>query len=190
MKNLLKDNFQLARKFTHTARYIHDLLTLNNTTFENEITNIYPPELELKKTTEGTDYLSYLDITISIKNGKYVTTLYDKRDAFNFHIVNFPYLDSNIPAKPAYGTYISQLVRIGRICGDFITFASRNHTLTTRSIRQGFWYTKLCAAFKKFSHRHAEIFHKFKASTKLHNAAGIGLPLGIVGTLARNVSTR
>ena len=100
MKNLLKSNFQLAKKFTYTARYIDDLLTLNNTRFENEIRNIYPPELVLKKTTERVEHLSYLDIAISITNGKYVTTLYDKRDAFNFHIVNFPYLDSNILTKP------------------------------------------------------------------------------------------
>ena len=38
--------------------------------------------------------------------------VFDKRDGFNFHIVNFPHMDSNITSKPAYGVYISQLVRI------------------------------------------------------------------------------
>ena len=47
---------------------------------------------------------------------KYVTEVYDKRDAFNFNIVNFPYMSSNIPANPTYGVYISQLIRINRIC--------------------------------------------------------------------------
>ena len=54
--------------------------------------------------------VSYID-TISEK--RYVTTIYDKRDTFNFNIVNFPFMDSN---RPAYGVYISQLLRVGRIC--------------------------------------------------------------------------
>ena len=29
--------------------------------------------------------------------------IYDKRDDFNFHITNFPFLSSNIPSSPAYG---------------------------------------------------------------------------------------
>ena len=68
-----------------------------------------------------------------------------------FNIVNFPHLCSNIPTKPAYGVYISQLIRIGRICDSFKDFADRHYKLTTRLIQQGFWYTKLCFTFKKFS---------------------------------------
>ena len=33
------------------------------------------------------------------------TKLYDKRDDFNFPIVNFPFICSYIPAAPAYGVY-------------------------------------------------------------------------------------
>ena len=69
-------------------QYIDDLLTLNNRNFQGEIMNIYPSEL---KTTESSSNLSYLDISISICNNKYVTEVYDKRDSFNFEIVNFPY---------------------------------------------------------------------------------------------------
>ena len=85
--NLIKDNLCKAKRFSHTVRYIDDLLTLNNTMFEGEICNIYPTELTLKKTTECTSRLSYLDISISIYSGRYVTELYDKRDNFNFEIV-------------------------------------------------------------------------------------------------------
>ena len=93
-------------------RYIDDLLVLKNTTFEDVIQDIYPPELHLNKFTESTTALSYLDILITIEHGKYSTTLYDKRDSFQFQIVKFPEMSSNIPSKPAYGVYISQLVRI------------------------------------------------------------------------------
>ena len=59
--------------------------------------------------------------------------IYDKRDSFNFPIVNFPFMKSNIPSRPAYGVYISQLVTFGRI------FIKRNRSITTRLIRQGFF---------------------------------------------------
>ena len=46
------------------------------------VPNIYPPELEPKRTTESPTMLSYLD-------GKYHTTIVDKRDNFGINIVNF-----------------------------------------------------------------------------------------------------
>ena len=140
MKNLIKTNIIKARRFNNTMRYIYDLLVLNNPSFEDAIKDIYPTELQLKKTTENLTALSYLDILITIENGKYTTTLYDKRDSFQFDIVNFPDMSSSIPSKPAYGVYISQLVRIGRICSTYKTFCERHHKLTKKLIKQGFRY--------------------------------------------------
>ena len=61
-------------------------------------------------------------------------------------------MDSNIPSKPAYGIYISQLVRIGRICDDYNIFFTRHHQLTCRlaKLKQGFLYNKLVTNFKTF----------------------------------------
>ena len=137
VKDKLKDNHNQARL---VKRYIDDLLTLNNPSFEQEIPNIYPPQLQLKKTTEAPDKLSYLDICLQIQREKFKTSVYDKRDAFKFHIVNFPFLDSNIPTKPAYGVYISQLVRIGRICDKYEDFKERHRILATRLLKQGYKY--------------------------------------------------
>ena len=55
------------------AQYIDDLLTLKNDMFHSAIVDIYPDELKLKKTTESSTTLSYLDIKIGIVNGKYST---------------------------------------------------------------------------------------------------------------------
>ena len=63
------------------------------------------------------------------------------RDSFNFDIVNFPNMSSNIPSKPAHGVYISQLVRIGRICSSY--FCERRYKLTQKFIKQGFRYAEL-----------------------------------------------
>ena len=67
MKNLIKDNLQVAMKFNGTMRYIDDLLTLNNSRFASKIPDFYSPELDLKKTTESPTTVSYLDI-LTYKN--------------------------------------------------------------------------------------------------------------------------
>ena len=133
-------------------------LTLNPY-FIEEISNIYPVELILKQTSESETEVSYLDIYITIVSQRFRTSVFDKRDSFNFHIVNFPFLNSNIPAAPAYGVYI------GRICDEF---ARRNGMVTSRLVKQGFRYDKLCGSFKKFTHNHATLFIKFGASVKQH----------------------
>ena len=138
MKKLMKTNFLQARRFNNTVRYIDDLLTLNNPGFSDEIANIYPPELVLKRTTENPLCVSYLDICITLGQHRFFTTIFDKRDNFNFDIVNFPFLSSNIPTNPAYGVYISQLIRISRICCEYNAFIKRHYMITSRLIRQGF----------------------------------------------------
>ena len=65
---------------------------------------MYPAELEIKDTTESTTSDSYLDVRMSIgRDGQLQTSIYEKRDYFNFHITNVPFLSSNIPSSPAYG---------------------------------------------------------------------------------------
>ena len=73
---------------------------------------------------EASDHVSYLDIAIGICGGRYTTNLYDKRDNFGFDIVDCLFMSSNIPAKPTYGVYISQLIRISRICESISAFSS------------------------------------------------------------------
>ena len=51
-----------------------------------------------------------------------MTKLYDKRDALGFHIVNFPFMSSNIPSAPAYGVYASQLIHYARCCSNYSDF--------------------------------------------------------------------
>ena len=51
---------QLAKHYSNIFRYKDDLLTLNNPTFEQAIRDFYPPQLELKRTTETNSRLSYL----------------------------------------------------------------------------------------------------------------------------------
>jgi hypothetical protein len=75
--------------------------------------------------------------------GRLRTKLYDKRDDFNFPMVNFPFICSNIPAAPAYGVYISQLMRYSRACGSCHDFRDRGLPLTRKLLNQGFLLIKL-----------------------------------------------
>ena len=148
----------LAQQFNFTYRYIDDVLSiLKNTKFTEYLEFIYPRELEIKETTETTASSSYLDCYLYIDNGKLTTRLYDKRDAFNFPIVNFPFLSSNIPSAPAYDVYVSQLIRYARACSNYQDFMERGKVLTTRLLSQGYQKTKLVAALKKFYRRHHDL---------------------------------
>ena len=152
----------IAQSFNHTYRYIDDVLSLSNSSFDHFIHLIYPPELVIKNTTESKESSSYLDLQIIIgKNGKLCTKLYDKRDDFNFPIVNFPFLDSNIPSSPAYGVYISQLIRYARACSNYKDFIARCKTLTAKLLNQGYSTKRLKQAAKKFCGRYHDIFSTF-----------------------------
>ena len=79
-----------------------------------------------KDTTESNTSASYLDLLVSIwRDGQLLTSLYDKRDDFNFHITNSPFLSSNIPYSPAYGVFMSQLIRYARACSSNECFILR-----------------------------------------------------------------
>ena len=75
--------------------------------------------------------------------GRLRTKLYDKRDDFNFPIVNFPFICSNIPAAPAYGVYLSQLLRYSRACGSYQDFLDRGLLITRKLLNQVFLLVKL-----------------------------------------------
>ena len=91
--------------------YIDDVLSLNNSRFSDFVDRIYPIELQIKYTTDTYRFASYLDLHLEIDSeGRLRTQLYDKRDYFNFSILNLPFICTNIPAAPAYGVYISQMI--------------------------------------------------------------------------------
>ena len=69
------------------------------------------------------------------------TKIYDKRDDLNFKIINFPNMCSNIPASPAYGVNISQLIRYARASSNYSDFLKRHPQLRNRLLDQG--YTKI-----------------------------------------------
>ena len=156
---------KLARKFNLSYRYIDDLISFNNKRFKEFISDIYAKELTISETTESTSVASYLDLLFIRDNSNNITTkLYDKRDTFGFHIVNFPFMSSNIPSAPAYGVYASQLIRYARCCSNYSDFLSRHRALVTRLLSQGYKVNRLSNTFKKFYGRHIDLVGQYKKS--------------------------
>ena len=111
---------KLERKFNLSYHYIDDLISFNFNTkrFKEFISDIYPKELTVSETTVTTSVASYFDLLFTRDKSNNITAkLYDKRDTFGFHIVNFLFMSSNIPSAPVYGVYkIMEYIRLkGRL---------------------------------------------------------------------------
>ena len=85
----------------------------------------------------------FSDLHLSISNGFVSFNIYDKRVEFDFDIVNFPFLDGDVPRSTSYGVYISQLIRFARVSSHVVDFNSRNKSLTAKLLEQGYRYHKL-----------------------------------------------
>ena len=67
------------------------------------VNRIYPPELQLNKANTSDTKTPFLDLHLYISNGFVSSKIYDKRDDFDFDIVNFPFLDGDVPRFTSYG---------------------------------------------------------------------------------------
>ena len=134
---LKKNEKKLARSFNFTFRYIDDVLSLNNSRFGDFVDRIYPIEFEIKNTTDTDRSASYIDLHLEIDSrGRLRRKLYDKRDDFNVPIVNFPFICSNFSTAPAYGVYISQMIRYSGACCSYQDFLDRGLLLRWKLLNQ------------------------------------------------------
>ena len=89
------------------------------------------------------------------------TKIYDKRDDFDFDIVNFSFLGGDVPRSISYGVYISQLIRFSRASSYVADFNTHNKLLTQKLLKQGYWYHKLHKTFPKFYRQYYDLISKF-----------------------------
>ena len=106
------------------------------------VNHIYPSELQLNKANVSDTEASFLELHLSISDGFVKTKIFNKRDDFDFDIVNFPFLDGDVPRLTCYGDYISQLIRFARVSSHVDDFNTRNKVLTAKLLRQGYRYHK------------------------------------------------
>ena len=124
-----------------------DILNINNVYFDNMVSKIYPSELQLNKTNTSDTEAAFLDLHLSISNDIVSTKICDKRDDFDFEIVNFPFLDGGVPRSTSYGVYISQPIRFAGASSYVTDFNICNKFLTQKLLKQDYLYHKLHKTF-------------------------------------------
>jgi len=83
------------------------------------------------------------------------TVFYDNRYDFKFSILRFPFIGINIPIVPAYGVYISQLIRYSRVVDSYLEFLYWGQLLIRKLLNQGFLVVKFKSSLRKcYSHHH------------------------------------
>ena len=88
--------------FNTTSRYLDDILNINNVYFDNTVSQIYPSKLQLNKANTSDIKAAFLDLHLSIFNDIVSIIIFDKRDHFDYEIVNFPFLDGQVMFLAVY----------------------------------------------------------------------------------------
>ena len=97
--------------FNDTSRYLNDIFNIDSPFFWYVVPIIYPKEPKLNKANTSNASAAVLDLDLSINNGVISSKHYDERDDFDFSIVNFPFLDGDVPPSPSYGINIFEQIR-------------------------------------------------------------------------------
>ena len=75
------------------------------------------------------NHATFLEMDITIKDGMFIYKLFDKRNAFPFHIVRMPDASGNIPDHIFYGSISSELLRIARASLKYVDFLNKAKVL-------------------------------------------------------------
>ena len=142
---------------------MHFAAIKNQTDFPGFVSYTAPHKLQQSPNPHPKQFLS---LHLSISNDIVSTKIYDKRDDFDFEIVNFPFLGGDVPRSTSYRVYFSQLIRFARASSYVSDFNTRNKLLTQKLLKQGFRYHKLRKTLSKFYRRYYDLIYKFKVGLK------------------------
>ena len=90
------------------------------------VSQIYSSELQLIKANTSDKEAIFLDLHLPTSNDIVSTKINDKRNYFDFEIVNFPFLDGDVPRSTSYGVYIPKLIRFARASSYVTDFNTQN----------------------------------------------------------------
>ena len=90
------------------------------------VNRIYPSELQFNKAIVSDTEASFFNLHLSQSDDFVKTKIYDKRDHFDFDIVNFLFLYGDFPCSISYGVYITQLIRFARVSSHVYDFNTHN----------------------------------------------------------------
>ena len=146
-------NLRLAKKLSNNSRYIDDIMVCNMSDINDFIRyseDIYPPSIPLTLGNPDNHKDTFLDLDVSIEDDSFVTKIYHKVDDFDFEVVSFPFITSNLSERVTYNSFFSQLFRFFTICTKYCHFASRSSNLLNSLLTRGYSKYKLKKSFNKF----------------------------------------
>ena len=167
---------EIIEAFKSTSRYLDELLNIDDPYFEGIVNLICQPELQLNKANTSYTEAPFLDLHLSISNGFVSSKIYNKRDDFDFDIVNFPVLDGDVPDSTSYGLYMSHLIRFASVSCHVADFNARNKSSIAKLLQQGYRYHKRRKTFSQFYRRHYELVSKFNIGLKTLLHQGLSGP--------------
>ena len=158
----------VSRSFYLCNRYVDDFIIINDKKFLDYLKEIYPSQFFVEKANKSDHLADCLDLTFIINSGgKLSSRLYDKRDDFDFHIVNFPFLSSNVLSRSSYSVYISQLIKYAWCCSHYDDFRYRHKCLADRLLSQSYIALRLQKSSKEFYGRYQDLIKKCQRSVKV-----------------------
>ena len=122
--------------FSSISRHLDFLFNIDNDYFDGLISQICPSDLQLNNANSSETETPFLDLHLYIIDGIISCKIYDKRNDFDFEIVNFPSLDGDVPRRASYDVYISQLIRFARVPSYVTDINTRNKILTAILLNQ------------------------------------------------------
>ena len=162
ISSLYKKDYRRALALRNTFRLIDDISTLNSDgVFQELAREIYPSSLILNKENVNDNEADILDLNISLKDGKFICSVYDKRDEFKFSVVRLTPRFSNQSDNVGYCTFASQVIRFTRICNNIDGVRVRILFLFNLFVSLGFDPCKLIKTFTNCINRH-KFSEKFK----------------------------
>ena len=152
LKLISEGKLNIAKLLSNTYRYQDDCISINDyDIFKEHYKFMYNGSaMELKNTNISRDKCNFLDLTVSVYQGKFIYRTYDKRNDFDFKVVNYPNLSGNVPASQSYGVFISQLVRFCGGNSSFKNFVSDVRQLANTLQKQHFEYEVLVSRYTRF----------------------------------------
>ena len=169
-KLVREKRIDVLRKMSNLVRYIDDIGTANFEEFGMIAREIYPPSLTLNRSNEDSvNNCAFLDLNISIGNDKFLIKVYNKTDDYDFRVITFPYLESNILTSVCYSVYFGELLRYFRISTKLEDFVSRLKMLTVMLINRSYDKTEMARQFFKLFVRYRQDARKFSGGLNVNN---------------------
>ena len=148
----LSDNNQadIIEAFNSSSRYLENLLNIDNSYFEQMVGQIYSTEIQLYKVNSSDTKALFFDLNLSITNGIVSSKIYDKQCVFNFDIVNFPFLDGDVPCFLPLMVYMYIFLSLFNLQESVLMLMTSTTETCFNSLKQGYRYHKIRKAFSKF----------------------------------------